>query len=74
MEKKKSNKVQLQVLKSQKSVRYPSPKQHPADKQQHKYFNSGIENALGGIGEYNLDLKIILFFFLFTIFSVAKCD
>lgn len=60
---KKSNKVQLQVLKSQKSVRYPSPKRHPADEQQHKYFNSGIENALGGIGKNNLDFKIILYFF-----------
>lgn len=52
---KKCNKVQLQVLRRQRSVRYPSPKQHPADEQQHKYFNCEIENTLGGIGENNSD-------------------
>lgn len=43
--------MQLQVLKSQKTIGYPSPKQNPADDQQHKYVNYGIENALGAEGK-----------------------
>lgn len=73
---KNCHKVQLQVLKSQKTIRYPSPKQNPADEQQHKYFNYGMENALCAIGGNNLDFKIILLF-LFTYYlwpNVTKSE
>lgn len=46
---KECNKVQLQVLKRQKTIWYPSTKQNPADEQQHKHFNYGIENYLGAV-------------------------